>query len=416
MNKLFFLLSDLIKKLWVRCCFFCVFALFAVVMGPVLGPFIPDELKKLVTTGATKNILQILASSMLAVTTFSLSIMVQAYSAAATSASPRANKLLMQNATSQNALGTFIGAFLFSIIGIIAIGANVYNEDIIIVLFVFTVIMIAVIVVMLLKWIDQLSRLGRVSDTISVVETALRKAIVQRAKSPSLGAKCLKEDSFNHEMLIPIAGRDIGYIQYIDIEMINDIAEKNNCEVAITHNPGGFLDSVEPIAHATKNISDEDKKRIANAFLVGSNRTFEQDPRYGFIVLSEIALRAMSPAVNDPGTAIEVMGSYVRTVRYWVDEFEKHADLPVRFKSVYVSPVQEEDIIEDMFSAAIFDMSKSTNAAMCVQRSLSSIQKIGSSKMTQACDYWFKYLHHSCESHLSQFECERIFQKTNNED
>lgn len=59
-------------------------------------------------------------------------------------------------------------------------------------------------------------------------------------------------------------------------------------------------------------LSDIDASRIAQAFLLGDVRQFDEDPRFGLIVLSEIASRALFLAVNDPGTAIVIIGTFVR--------------------------------------------------------------------------------------------------------
>jgi len=48
--------------------------------------------------------------------------------------------------------------------------------------------------------------------------------------------------------------------------------------------------------------------------VLGATRSYDQDPRFGLIVLSEVALRALSPAVNDPGTAIAVMAALTKLV------------------------------------------------------------------------------------------------------
>ena len=48
-------------------------------------------------------------------------------------------------------------------------------------------------------------------------------------------------------------------------------------------------------------MSAEDAEAIAATFVIGGSRVFDQDPRFGLLVLSEIASRALSPAVNDPG-------------------------------------------------------------------------------------------------------------------
>jgi len=58
---------------------------------------------------------------------FSVSTMVAAYGAATSNVTPRATRLLMEDNTSQNVLGTFIGSFLFSLVGIIALGTGLYG-------------------------------------------------------------------------------------------------------------------------------------------------------------------------------------------------------------------------------------------------------------------------------------------------
>src|SRR5947209_3740935 len=47
--------------------------------------------------------------------------------------------------------------------------------------------------------------------------------------------------------------------------------------------------------------------RLHNAILLGDERTFEQDPKYALRLLVDIAIRALSPAVNDPTTAVEAL-------------------------------------------------------------------------------------------------------------
>lgn len=74
---------------------------------------IPESVSVKVGAEAVDNILNILASSMLAVTTFSLSIMVTAYGSATTNVTPRATRLVVEDVTTQNVLATFIGSFIF---------------------------------------------------------------------------------------------------------------------------------------------------------------------------------------------------------------------------------------------------------------------------------------------------------------
>lgn len=97
--------------------------------------------------------------------------------------------MLIQDSSAQNALATFVGSFLFSLVGIIALNAGVYGDSGRVVLFVGTIGVIAVIVITLLRWIDLLARFGRVGDAIDRVETAAVHAMRARWKHPCIGAR-----------------------------------------------------------------------------------------------------------------------------------------------------------------------------------------------------------------------------------
>lgn len=74
-------------------------------------------------------------------------------------------------------------------------------------------------------------------------------------------------------------------------------------------------------------------------------RSFDQNPRFGVIVLSEIVSRALSPAVNDPGTAIGVIGRLVRILSSWTECTESAVDYP----AAYVPPLLPGEIMYDAF-------------------------------------------------------------------
>jgi uncharacterized membrane protein len=114
----------------------------------------PGDLSTKIGADSVDNILGIIASSMLTVATFSLSTMVSAYSAATSNVTPRATRLVMEDSTSQNVPATFVGSFLFSLVGIVALTTGAYGEQGRLVLFVVTIGVIALIVVTLLRSIS----------------------------------------------------------------------------------------------------------------------------------------------------------------------------------------------------------------------------------------------------------------------
>src|SRR5690625_4671619 len=113
------LLRQLTRRLWVHAGLFSLLAVVAVLITLMAAPYIPVDLPEKIGANAVGSILRILASSMLAVTTFSLNVMVTAYGTATSNVTPRAIHLLMEDTTTQNVLGTFIGSFLFSLLGIV---------------------------------------------------------------------------------------------------------------------------------------------------------------------------------------------------------------------------------------------------------------------------------------------------------
>ncbi|MDY3198869.1 MAG: DUF2254 family protein, partial [Pseudomonadaceae bacterium] len=106
------------RQLWWRAVAYGIAGMLTAVLALVAERIFPWEIPFNLTPDAVDSLLNIIASSMLAVTTFSLGVMTAAFSAATTNVTPRATRLLMEDDLTNNVLSTFIGAFLFSIVGI----------------------------------------------------------------------------------------------------------------------------------------------------------------------------------------------------------------------------------------------------------------------------------------------------------
>lgn len=96
---------------------------------------------------------------------------------------------------------------------------------------------------------------------------------------------------------------------------LDSIAEDNQCTIYIERQPGNFVYSGQPIAWLCGELEEESE--VSAAFTIRTERSFDQDPRFGLVVLAEIASRALSPAVNDNGTAIDVLGRAIRALSLW---------------------------------------------------------------------------------------------------
>lgn len=342
------LLMQFLRKLWVRASVMALIGVATAAAGVLFAPYVPDTWTIKIGAQAIDSILNVLASSMLAVTVFSVSTMVAAYGSATNNVTPRATSLLMEDNTSQNVLGTFIGSFLFSLVGIIALSTGLYGSQGRAILLVVTVGIIALIAGTILRWIDYLARFGRLGETIQRVEEVTWKAMASRRAHPHLGGMPL--DGAPPVNAWPVPAEAIGYVQHIDMRALEDCAKKADRAVFVAALPGVFADPARPIALVSGPEDEELGKAVAAAFTIGPRRTFDQDPRFGLCVLAEIASRALSPAVNDPGTAIDVIGRAVRLLAQWGRFPSAEIDTKPDCRHVRVPAIEIGDMFDDIFA------------------------------------------------------------------
>lgn len=340
-------LNQMVRRIWFRATLFSVAGVITALLAIALSPYIPEELPTKIGADAVDKILGIIASSMLTVTTFSLSTMVSAYSAATTNVTPRATKLVMEDSTTQNVLATFVGSFLFSLVGIIALTTGAYGDRGRVILFVVTIGVIVLIIVTLLRWIDHLSRLGRVTETTERVERATMEALRSSIEVPFLGGNELRRDDARARRPNTPVHRDVvGYVQHVDAGLLSEIAEEFDIQIAVVAIAGKLVAANIPLAWIIGEAHEDAQERIGSAFTIADVRSFDQDPRFGAAVLAEIASRALSQAVNDPGTAIDVIS---RAIRVLAVCDEQPDDIQVMYPRLFVTPVRLEDLFDDLF-------------------------------------------------------------------
>ena len=367
-------LLKLSRKLWVRTVSFAVLALISAMVAIAVQPLIPESLSDLIGAGAAEKILTILASSMLTVTTFSLSVMIAAFSASTNSVSPRATRLLMEDTTTHNALATFVGSFLFSIVSIILLNTELYTKQGKVVLFLTTILVIVLIVVTILVWINHLSGLGRVGETARKVEDEAYGALKAFVKCPWLHANPLTDLGQIPDGARAVQTARIGYIQHIDIKAINKWAEQHSCKVYVVVRAGVFIDPHRPLLWVDGADANLGYNELLAAFTIEDFRTFDQDPRFGLLVLAEIASKALSPAVNDPGTAIEIIGRGTRVLTNW--QSPDTDNVQTEYPRVWQLGLSLTDLFDDFYTPIARDGAAMLEIQIRLQKSFIALSQI----------------------------------------
>ena len=327
------------RSIWFRPALSALSAVAILAIAPLLGGIVPRPWAAWMTRDAVEKTLTILASSMPAVAIFSVATMFSALQAAAQSATPRARSLMTEDRSAQNAISTFIGAFLFSTVGLIGITTGFYDEVGQFIVFVLSLALIGLVTYTLIGWIQRLSRIGGVEEAIRTIEVATKEALQRDAKAPAFGGRMASRPKKGVE----IHAEEVGYVQSVDADELELAAKEADTIVHIVARPGSLVGPGSVLAIADSKVEDFEK-RVRKTFALGTSRTFDEDPRFGLICLSEIASRALSPAVNDPGTAISVLRAMTRLLVDWSQTRAQDFDGEIRHEHLTSERVGTVDV------------------------------------------------------------------------
>lgn len=105
-----------------------------------------------------------------------------------------------------------------------------------------------------------------------------------------------------------IYARDSGYIQDIEKEELIKICQENNLRIRLLIPSGIFLLNCNPFLQINKEIKDKElKDKILNCFIFYTGEFVEENYIFGIKQITEIAVKALSPGINDPATALNAI-------------------------------------------------------------------------------------------------------------
>jgi uncharacterized membrane protein len=271
------------------------------------------------TVDSARSVFSAIAGGLITSITLLLSMMLVAVQLASSQFSPRTLRDWLGNRNIQHALGVVLGTTVFCLLALRS--TRDFGEDdgeaIVPHVTVLAAVVLGVIsLIAVVRAVDHLTnsmRVGAVadrvaSDTISVVERAKAIPVGQSPGStpssrPRSDADVL-DIAANAQVVETTAA---GWIQQIDDDSIL-AALPDGATAFVPVSIGGFVPAHAPLAWvaADSPIDHDCRRRILESFAVGDSRTLQQDVEFGLVQLTDIAVRALSPGVNDPTTACDV--------------------------------------------------------------------------------------------------------------
>jgi len=250
-------------------------------------------------------ILSDIATAMMTVVSIVFAVMLMTLTLASTQFSPRIMIAFVRDRITQVTLGFFLGTFLYCLAALASTRTSpVPFSPAVTVLF--AMVLAIVCVAFLLIFINHISKAVNVNFIVHKIARETESMIGTTMPDRS---DIIKNEAF-HKIDMENAESEIlshvsGYVRYIDAERLFLFAKRNNVSINVTRRVGHFVPEGIPLLTISKmTLTPELTSELREAFDLGPTRTLENDIEFGILQIVDIALKAISPAVNDPSTAI----------------------------------------------------------------------------------------------------------------
>src|SRR5919202_718305 len=259
-----------------------------------------------------RGLLSAVVSSMVSVTATAFSIAIVALQLASSNFGPRLMRTFMQDTGNQLVLGTFISTFVYCLLVLRTIRGQDYDVFVPQTSITVGIVLALLSIGVLIYFINHASTIIQASHVINEVSIDLDQAI-ERLFPEKIGHSKPEPKhqvgeipgSF-HSQAYPSRSTGSGYLQIIDEAELMKLARKHDLLLRVKLRPGKFAiqGSELVMAYPGDRVDEKLAEQIENTFILGKERNEQQDIEFPIDELVEIALRALSPGINDPFPAI----------------------------------------------------------------------------------------------------------------
>lgn len=247
--------------------------------------------------------LNAVTTSMITVAATVFAITIAAVSFASGNFGPRVLSNFMRDRGNQLALGVFIASFVYNLMVLRSIRGEMESaqpEFIPHISVATGMVSVLLAVAMLVFFLHHIPASIRINTLVGSIGRRLLRDIAERFPHPGAG-----EEPKQVESGTPIAAAQAGYIEVIDFKALDTIAREEGVVISLRQRTGDFVHQAVPLANIVGGqLHGEALNRFQRAFSIDDQRSYLQDLEFLFDELAEITLRALSPGINDPYTAV----------------------------------------------------------------------------------------------------------------
>lgn len=257
-----------------------------------------------------REVLGTIASSMITVAGVVFSITIVTLQLASSQFGPRMLSNFMRDRGQQLTLGTFVSTFLYSLLVLRAIRSD--DPTTVPHLSVTVALLLAVASLSVLIYfihhvattIQAPNLIAAISDELLRATDVLFPEVEGDGTARTTSQEPVLPDDFDAGSR-PVAAKRTGYVQVLDVERLVDVASEHDLVVRLETRPGRFVvdNTTFALAYPAAHVTDEVLDEIAGCVVAGPRRSAQDDIEFPIKQMVEIAVRALSPGINDPFTA-----------------------------------------------------------------------------------------------------------------
>ena len=270
---------------------------------------------RLESADGARQLLSALAAGVITVLGVTFSVTIVALTLASQQFGPRMLRNFIRDLGTQFTLGVFVATFAYAILTLGAIGGgngpNTFVPQISVTV---SLVLVFANILVLVYFIHHITISIQLPVVISSIAANLSHAVdAQFPADPATGSRkafSTGRSAADLRALLASEGSQVtatksGYLQFVSYERLVSMAARHDAVVQLLHRPGHFVTHGLPLARVwPPSAAGEVVAALTRAHVTGPHRTLDQDPVFAIDQLVEIAIRALSPAVNDTFTAL----------------------------------------------------------------------------------------------------------------
>lgn len=255
---------------------------------------------------SAQTLLSAIASSIVTLTALVFSVTVVALQLASSQYSPRVLRSFLRDRLSQGALGVFLATFVYTMLVLRSVRSSDDDRPGFVPEISVNVAygLVGLSLCFFVAYIHHIAQSMQASSIVAEVAADSRQALQRLYPTTGDDAATSRVAGLGDDGH-PFTSRQSGYLQAVDEERLLALATERDVRVKLVPTVGDFVAAGGRLLVVSGPCDDHLADELRSCASLGARRTMQQDPRFGFRQLVDIAEKALSPGINDPTTAVE---------------------------------------------------------------------------------------------------------------